>query len=97
MRAHELRVRAEFKLGQLMEQQKATVGLAKGGDPEGINQHGQSLRVETRPASSEQSPPTFKEAGIDKHLADQFAHLARWYEGRYLRSPIWIPRFTEVF
>jgi hypothetical protein len=62
--AYEIRRRAERRLGQLMEDQRETVGLAK---PPGINQYVD--RVEKRP----EAPPTLAEAGIDKHLA----HAAR--------------------
>jgi hypothetical protein len=63
--AAEIRIRAERRLGELMEAQKQTVGLAKG-------QLSRGLELNPRENSD---PPTLAEAGIDKNLA----HRARTY------------------
>jgi hypothetical protein len=60
--AEVLKFEAERKLGQLMQAQKETVGLNKGGRPQ--------TRFVENPVSSK---PTLAEAGIDKNLA----HRAR--------------------
>jgi hypothetical protein len=60
--AHEIRMRAERRLGELMEQQKKTIGLNKGGKSEHRN------RVATKPGKV-----TLAEVGIGKNLA----HRAR--------------------
>jgi hypothetical protein len=62
--AKAIRERAERRLGELMQHQRETVGLAK---PPGANQY--KDRVERGP----EAQPTLAEAGIDKHLA----HRAR--------------------
>jgi len=62
--AFEIRKRAERRLGDMMQAQKETVGLAKpGGD----------MRPEHRVAKKPDAIPTLVEAGIDKNLA----HRAR--------------------
>ena len=63
--AVELRIRAERRVGEVMRQQKETVGLAK---PPGSNQH--------RGKSSPDALPTLAEAGIDKDLAKRARKLA---------------------
>jgi hypothetical protein len=56
----EFRIRAMRRLGEMMEAQKRTVGLAKGGRP-----------AKTGSKSDPVSQPiTLTEAGIGKHLAD---------------------------
>jgi len=64
--AAEIRMRAERRLGQLMEQQKQTVGFNKGGKSEHRN------RVKTKPGKV-----TLTEAGIDKNLAQQARTAAK--------------------
>lgn len=64
--AAEIRIRAERRLGELMEAQKGAVGVARGAREPGT-QRG-ATRVESKPAS-------LTEAGIDKNLA----HRARTY------------------
>lgn len=66
--AAEIRMRAERRIGELMQAQKKGGGLAKAGRP--IKKIG-SARV---PIS--ESQPTLAEAGIDKHLADRARKLA---------------------
>ena len=58
--AHEIRMRAKRRLGQLMQEQKETVGFNKGGKSEHRN------RVNVKPGKA-----TLAEAGIDKNLAHQ--------------------------
>jgi len=53
--AEEIKARAERKLGQMMQEQKETVGFNKGGRP--------------KTGFSETRLPTFAEAGVDKNLA----------------------------
>ena len=64
--AAEIRIRAERRLGELIDAQKQSVGLAKGakGNPGG--RAAKIVRDHTTPAQ-----PTLAEAGIDKHLADR--------------------------
>jgi hypothetical protein len=66
VQAAEIRIRAERRLGELMAEQAATIGLAKGAAEAGTNRG--TTRVENKPAS-------LAEAGIDKNLA----HRARTY------------------
>ena len=74
--AVEIRVRAERRVGELMQAQRETVGLAK---PTGSNQH--QDRVRTGP----KAPSTLAEAGIDKHLADRARKLAAMPEEDFRR------------
>lgn len=64
--AAEIRIRAERRLGELMVEQAATVGKARGAAEAGTDRG--LTRVESQPAS-------LAEAGIDKNLA----HRARTY------------------
>lgn len=59
--AMEIRLRAERRLGEMIAEQKATIGLAKGGGDQKSNHRGIQ--------SPSDSPPTLAEAGIDKDLA----------------------------
>lgn len=73
--AAEIRIRAERRVGQMMAEQKATVGLARGGG-------------DTRSTGSKSDPvketvPTFADAGIDKHLADTARKLAAVPEQKF--------------
>jgi N6-adenosine-specific RNA methylase IME4 len=63
--AYELRVRAERKLGELIAAQKATVGLATGGE------HGGKARLDGTRAVPTNARPTLAEAGIDKKLSSK--------------------------
>jgi hypothetical protein len=58
-------MRAERRLGEMMAEQKATVGLAPPGRPK--------IGVSETPISK---PPTLAEAGIDKNLAKKARKLA---------------------
>jgi hypothetical protein len=67
--AAEIRIRAERRLGELMQAQADTVGVNTGGRPKtGLEKNPVSTRVAEKPAS-------LAEAGIDKNLA----HRARTY------------------
>jgi hypothetical protein len=68
--AVEIRIRAERRLGELIKQQKDTVGLAKGGG-DGSNQHKRATGTKKEPVA-----PTLKEAGIDKKLSSRGQKLA---------------------
>ena len=61
--ALEIRARAERRLGEIIREQKETVGLAKAGRPPKIG----------LPKNPISDTPTLSEAGIDKNLA----HVAR--------------------
>ncbi|CAN5209779.1 hypothetical protein BH10PSE6_BH10PSE6_11410 [soil metagenome] len=64
MDAAVIRIRAERRLGELMAAQKATVGVAKGG------QHGgRASKIDGVRNTPSNAPPTLAEAGIDKNLA----------------------------
>jgi hypothetical protein len=63
--AHEIRMKAEYALGKLMERQKQTVGLSAG--TRGSKKKG--ARVDDK--------PTLKEAGIDKNLAHRSRTAAK--------------------
>lgn len=64
--ASEIRFRAERRIGELMQAQKESVGLAKGGQPY------QSTGSKSDPVSDpHETPATLAAAGIDKHLADR--------------------------
>jgi hypothetical protein len=64
--AAEIRLRAEWRVGELIAAQKATVGLAHGGDAQ-----------RTRFRKGTESPrPTLAEAGIDKKLSARAQQLA---------------------
>ena len=59
------------RIGELMEAQKESVGLNKGGRPK------EKTGSATDPVSDTPKPPTLAEAGIDKHLADKARKAAR--------------------
>jgi phage N-6-adenine-methyltransferase len=68
--ATEIRLRAEKRLGEMMAEQKATVGMAPAGRPK---------------IGSVADPiiPTLADAGIDKHLADRARKAAAMPEEQY--------------
>ena len=72
--ATEIRLRAERRLGELMAEQKATVGLNPGTRPS--RKHGGSM---TDPPSI----PTLASQGIDKHLADRARKAAAMPDAQY--------------
>jgi hypothetical protein len=64
--AYEIRARAERRLGEMLIEQKETVGFANGGDAQ---------RTRFHPGT--ESPPTLAEAGIDKKLSMTAQRLAK--------------------
>jgi hypothetical protein len=74
MDAAEIRIRAERRLGQMMEEQKRTVGLAKGGGDKKSDH-----RVKRRPGDA----TTLAEAGIDKHLANRSRRWAAMSDSEF--------------
>ncbi len=70
--AHAIRMRAERRLGQMMEEQKKTIGLNKGGKSEHRN------RVSKKPGK-----PTLGSQGIDKNLADRSRKAAAMPEQQF--------------
>jgi hypothetical protein len=76
--AAEIRLKAVRRLGEMIQTQKATVGLAKGGQPyqaTGLSKNpvGRDHRVSKKPGD----PPTLAETGIGKNLAHQARSLAK--------------------
>lgn len=63
--AAEIRLRAERRLGEMLAEQKATVGLASGGD---------AMKARFRPGTEVR--PTLADAGIDKKLSSRAQKLA---------------------
>lgn len=72
-RCYQIRRRAERRLGELMAEQKKTVGSATG------NQHTRPLGVPTTPSAR----PSLAEAGIDKNLAKDARALASVPETKF--------------
>jgi hypothetical protein len=73
---------AERRLGQMIAEQKATVGLSKGGGPgSGRGNKGVKARVRKKPALNE--PVTLAEAGIDKNLAHRARQMAALPESTF--------------
>jgi len=70
MNAVEIRVRAERRLGELIQLQKQTVGLAKGRAGPGRGKAG----AKAGPAFND--APTLADAGIDKKLSSRCQGLA---------------------
>jgi len=66
-KAAELRLRATRRIGELMGEQKKTVGLAKGGGDQKSKHRGKK---------NPSGPPTLADAGIDKNLAKEARELA---------------------
>jgi hypothetical protein len=83
--AAEIRLRAEHRLGELIEAQKETVGLAKGGQPY------QSTGVKHTPVDK----PTLASADIDKELAKRARKMARLSEAEFKDWPL-LERAVEV-
>jgi len=74
--AAELRIKAERRLGQMLGDQKRTVGLASGGGDKRSDQ-----RVKQRPGDL----PSLAEVGIDKYLADRARKWAAMSEEEYAK------------
>jgi N6-adenosine-specific RNA methylase IME4 len=61
--AFEVRKRAEHRLGEMIAQQKVTIGLATGGE------HGGKAKLDGTRAAPSNARPTLAEAGVDKKLS----------------------------
>jgi N6-adenosine-specific RNA methylase IME4 len=72
VQAWEIRHRAERRIGELMAAQKTTVGMAPAGRPK--------IGFQENPIPK---PPTLKEAGIDKNLANRARQLAAVPEAEF--------------
>tara|TARA_Y100000310_G_scaffold5228_1_gene6123 strand:+ start:1448 stop:2455 length:1008 start_codon:yes stop_codon:yes gene_type:complete len=70
--AAEIRIRAERRVGELLQAQKATVGLNEGGRPK-----------KTGPGAAPVLRPTLADAGIDKKLSARAQDLARVPEHKF--------------
>lgn len=68
--AAEIRIRAERRVGELIRDQKSSVGLSKGGGI-GSNQHKRATGAKKEPVA-----PTLAAAGIDKKLSSRAQKLA---------------------
>ena len=86
--AYELRTRAELRLGELMALQKETVGLNKGSAPGTGRGHKGEKSAGLRKTRTFKEPPTLKEAGIDKNLANRARTLAKNEKA----NPGWVDR-----
>lgn len=73
--AAEIRMRAERRLGEMIAEQKATVGLAKGA--KGIGPIAGYQKTHN-------GPPTLADAGIDKNLANRARKAARLSEQAFM-------------
>lgn len=60
-----IRIRAERRIGELMQGQRESVGLAQG------------KRTDLGPERTQVDRPTLEDAGIDKHLADRARKLTK--------------------
>jgi hypothetical protein len=78
--AVEIRMKAVRRLGEMIERQKATVGLPKGGD---IGGRRPKAGLRKNPANA---PPTLAGAGIGKNLAHQARTLARMAEPEFKQA-----------
>jgi hypothetical protein len=72
--ATEIWLRAEKRLGEMMAEQKTTVGMAKGGE----HYHQEPTGVDRTPVV-----PTLEDAGIDKNLAKRARKAAAMSEEKY--------------
>lgn len=68
-------MRSERRLGQMIEKQKATVGLNRGAKGSKVTG---SVRVPLK-----DDAPTLADAGVDKHLADRDRKLAAIPEAKF--------------
>lgn len=72
--AAEIRIRAERRLGEMIAAQKATVGMAKGGQP---------YQATGSVAAPVERPATLAEAGIDKKLSARAQKMAAVPEAEF--------------
>jgi hypothetical protein len=77
--AAEIRIRAERRLGEMLREQKETVGLATGAAGIGRNKSAVPEEYRTQPA-------TLADAGIDKKLSARAQKLAAGYRKLYFRD-----------
>lgn len=75
--AAEIRIRAERRLGELIQAQADTVGLAKGGQPYQSRPTGADMEPVEKPA------PTLAEVGIDKKLSAHAQKVASIPEAEF--------------
>lgn len=71
--ASEIRIRAERRLGEMIREQKETVGLNRGGGEPGIGRRGKECGATEEPHSYK---PTLSDAGIDKKLSARSQQIA---------------------
>lgn len=81
--AAEIRIRAERRLGEMIDEQKRTVGLAKGGRPPSDAKTG---LAENPVSDSPSKPISLREAGIDKNLANRARKVAAIPETQFARE-----------
>lgn len=79
--AAEIRLRAERRLGQLILEQKAGVGLATGG-----THGGRPSKLGSNREPSFDAPATLKQAGIDKKLSSRAQRLAHVPDDEYEKN-----------
>lgn len=81
--AQEIRIRAEHRIGELIEAQRETIGLASG-------REGKRRALGSKSDPSDR--PTLADAGIDKHLADRARKLRAMGERFERRVSRWRDR-----
>jgi phage N-6-adenine-methyltransferase len=75
--AAEIRIRAERRLGELLLEQKATVGLATGGE------HGGRPKIDGSRAEPSNARPTLADIGVDKKLSSHAQKVAAIPEAEF--------------
>jgi hypothetical protein len=75
-----LKFEAERRLGQLMQAQKDTVGLATGGE------HGGKNPIDGLRKNPSNARPTLADAGIDKNLADRARKAAKLTDAEFEKA-----------
>jgi len=70
----EIRIRAERRLGEMIAEQKRTVGLNKGGGEKGVGRRGKQCGADVEPHSDK--TPTLAAVGIDKKLSSRAQAIA---------------------
>lgn len=76
LQAREIGLRAERQIGLLMQAQRATSGLNKGGRPQETGFQKNPVSDDEVQSSVKTAPPTLAQAGIDKNQADRSRKLA---------------------
>ncbi len=77
VQATEIRIRAERRIGQIMQAQRDAVGMAVGGE------HGGRRALDGSRTDPSNKRPTLADAGVDKHLADRARKLAAVPESEF--------------